>query len=113
MIYRYEGREQFEEYLDAVRAVEYGTASPGAAKAILRCSRQYIDQLVRRPDIRAWGYYERVGGLGRWRLNHMEISGDDLIRYAIRVQGWSPSEHMEYIHPRAVKIYEQEFAKTA
>lgn len=110
MIKRYEGQEHYSEFERDFKAVEGGTISPGGAHKVLRCSRQFIYELVTYPSVRAWAYYERIAGIGPWRLYQMEISGDDLIRYAIRVRKWTPSQHMEYIHPRAVEIYEKEYS---
>lgn len=80
MIYRYEGQERFQDWVSDTAQVPGGTVSPGGAAAILRTSRQWIDELIRtNPRVRAWIHYDTPSS----RAGYISISVRDLVLYGV------------------------------
>jgi hypothetical protein len=99
----FRGRYQWESYLEAVRQVESGTISPGGATRLLRCSRQYIWELIGKGEVRAWAYYEEYAK----KMSYVELSLVDLIVYGLRVGRIKQAVDIPLGFPNKQEIFDQ------
>lgn len=82
MIERYEGRAELARFEAAIDDLPGGVVSPGGAAAILRVSRQAVEELIRtNPRVRAWAFYQDPGGK---RASLLYVSVRDLVLFGVQ-----------------------------